>query len=249
MFAATANAQLPTTYTQGDFLVGFRQVGNSNSIAVDLGPITDFTVPQVFAINAGSMLSAQYGAGWGSDATVFFSLASTDSGDNTNYMTSPEYLTGPNAGPAKIWSRQTNTNSSILQNKIINFGNEFTSRGELQPKTDANAYENFMPGGITDAGHAGPGNIAWAYFNPTSEGNFGQTTAGVALDTIKLVPGAGPGTDLGIFQLSADGNTLTFTPNVVPEPSSYVAMVIGVLALLGFRMNKARKSSAKVQLA
>ena len=251
-FAATASAQLPTTYTQGDFLVGFRQVGNSNSTVVDIGPISSFTSPESFSIGAGSILSMQYGAGWASDATVYFSLVATDSGDNTNYVTSPQYLTGQNAGPAKVWSRLTNTNSNIFQGKINNFGNEFTSRGEVQPKTDPNAYENFMPGGTTDAGHAGPGNVAWAYFNPTSEGNFGQGTSGVTLDTIQLVPGSGPGTNLGDFSLSNDGNTLTFTPfgALVPEPSSYVALAVcGVLALFGFRMNKTRKSSAKVQSA
>lgn len=243
--AATASAQLPTTYTSGDFLLGFRQVGNTNSVVVDIGQIANFNLTQTFAINAGSTLIAQYGSGWGSDANVFFSLASTDSGDNTSFVTSPQYLSGPNAGPAKIWSRLTNTNSTIFQNKINAFGGEFTSAGRVEPKTDPNAYANFMPGGTTDGGHAGPSNIAWAFFNPTSEGNFGQGTTGIALDTIRLVPGSGPGTDLGIFTISGDGNSLTFTPNVVPEPSTYAAVAFGALVLLGFQINKARKSSAK----
>ena len=62
----------------------------------------------------------------------------------------------------------------------------------------------------------------------------------------------GPSNDLGIFRLSPNGNTLTFTPEalVVPEPSSYAAMVaFGVLAFLGFRMNKTRKFSTKEQSA
>lgn len=246
--AASASA-LPTSYTSGDFLLGFRQVGNTNSVVVDLGPIANFASPLTFAINAGPTLSAQYGAGWASDPNVFSSLAATNSGDKTSFITSPEYLSGFNAGPATVWSRLTNTNSTILQNKINNFGGEFTSAGGVQPKTDANAYANFMPGGTTDAGHATSGNIAWGFFNPTSEGNFSQGTAGVALDLIQLVPGSGPGNDLGIFQLSGDGNTLTYTPNVVPEPSSYAAIALGVLALLGFQMNKARQSSAKEQSA
>ncbi len=239
--AATASA-LPTTYTQGDFLLGFRQVGNNNSVVVDLGPIADFTSPQNFTINAGSTLSAQYGAGWATDPNVFFSAVATDSGDKTSFVTSPEYLTGPNAGPATVWPRLTPTNSTIFQNKINNFGNEFTSAGSVQAKTDPNAYANFMPGGTTDAGHATSGNIAWGFFNPTSEGAFDQGTAGVELDLIQLAPGAGPGNDLGVFQLSGDGNTLTFTPNVVPEPSAYAAAAIGALALAGFQISKRRKS-------
>ena len=250
--AATASAQLPTSYTQGDFLLGFRQVGNTNSIVVDLGPIASFTSPQVFTINVEATLSAQYGSGWASDANVFFSLVGTDSGDNTNYVTSPDYLSGINAGPAKVWPRLTNTNSNIFQGKINTFGSEFTNRGQLEPKTDANAYANFMPGGTTDAGHATTGNIAWGYFNPTSEGNLGQMTSGVALDLIKLAPGSGPGSDLGIFQLSGDGNTLTYTPNAVPEPSSLAALALGALALLGLhinKVNKARQASTREQAA
>ena len=258
--AATANAQLPTTYNPGDFLLGFREVGSSNSVVVDLGSITNFNVPAVFAIDAGTTLAAQYNTTgtnpttWQTNPNVYFSLASTDPGDLTSYVTSPEYLTGPNAGPAQVWPRLSTPNSRIFQNKINAFGGEFTSAytttgGEVESKTDPNAYANFMPGGTTDAGHAGPANIAWGFFNPTSEGNFSQGTTGVALDLIQLVPGPGSGNDLGFFQISPDGNTLTYTPGVIPEPSSIVAAVLGVLALGGFQLNKARKSSIKRQAA
>ena len=259
---ATANAQLPTTYTAGDFLVGFREVGNTNSVVVDIGPIANFTTAQVFAINAGATLNAQYGNTWEDNANVDFSLAatSTSTTNRTNYVTSPEYLSGPNVGPAQVWSRQTNTVSGNFQSKISNLGSEFATAGEVQNSTtDPNAYQNFMPGGPTDAGHANAG-IAWGYFNPTSEGNFGQGAStqsaafstGVALDLIQLQPGSGPGNDLGIFQLSSDGNTLTYSPagaSVVPEPSSVAVSVLAGLALLGFQLNKARKSSTKGQVA
>jgi hypothetical protein len=242
--AATASAQLPASYTQGDFLLGFRQVGNTNSVVVDLGPISSFSGTLDFSIDLGSTLSNQFGSGWASDPAVFFSLASTDSGNNTSYVTSPEYLTGPSAGAAKVWNRLTNTNANIFQGKINNLGDEFSSAGSVESKTDVNAYSNFMPGGATDSGHATSAQIAWGYFNPTTEGNFGQTTAGVELDTIQLAPGAGKGTEEGDFTISPDGNTLTFTPlGEVPEPSSFAAMaVIGALALLGFQMQKTRKS-------
>ena len=195
------------------------------------------------------VLAAQYGTGWGSNPNVFFSLVGTAaSGVKTSYVTSPAYLTGDDAGPAVVWSRLTNTNSTIFQNKINTFGAEFSSAGQVQPKTDANAYANFLPGGSTDAGHAGPANIAWGFFNPTSEGNFSQTTSGVALDLIQLVPGSGPGNDLGIFKLSADGNTLTYTP-AVPEPSTFALLALGALALLGFQVNKARPASTTRELS
>jgi hypothetical protein len=244
--AATAGAQLPTTYTQGDFLLGFREIGNNNSVVVDLGPIASFSTTLDFSVNLGSTLSTQYGAGWASNSNVFFSLASTNTG-KTNYVTSPEYLTGPNAGPATDWSRLTSTNSGTLQNKINTLGGEFTSAGVVEPKSDANAYSNFMPGGTTDAGHATTGDVAWGFFSPTTEGTFDQGTAGVALDLIQLAPGTASqlGPDEGTFQISADGNTLSFTPQgAVPEPSSFAAMaVIGALALLGFQVKKSRKTT------
>ena len=251
--AATADAQLPTTYTAGDFLLGFREVGSTSSVVVDLGAIASFTSTRSYAINLGSTLTTQYGSGYATNANVFFSLSSTDSGDRTSYVTSPEYLTGVNAGPAYVWGRVTNTNALILQNKINAFGAEFTSRGQVQPNTDPDAYQNYMPGGTRDAGHATTGNVSYGFFNPTIEGNLGEGTSGVALDLIQLPAGSvnTPGNDLGIFQLSGDGNTLTFTPAaLVPEPSSYAAAVLfGALAFLGFRMNKARKSSTKEQAA
>ncbi len=248
-FAATVNA-LPTTYTQGDFLLGFRQEGTqTDSVVVDLGPIASFTSPSSYAIGLGSTLSSEFGSGWATDGNVFFSLISTSATNNTSYVTSPQFLTGPNVGPAKIWNRLTNTNSGILQNKINAFGGEFTSGGQVEPKTDANAYANYMPGGTTDAGHATSGNIAWGFFNPTSEGTLDQGTSGVALNLIQITAGSGPGTDLGYFRLSADGNMITYAPGTVPEPSTYAAMALGALALLGFQINKARQFSKQQQFA
>ena len=260
----------PTTYTgtNGDFILGFRQVGSTTSVLVDIGPITDFTAAQTFSLGSlGSVLSTNYGSGWATDANVYFSLAATtrpqDTTARTNYVTSAGYLTGINAGPAFIWGRLTNSTSLGLLNKITSAGNAFNTNSAalqsgtnavLEPatSTDPDAYQNYMPGGTTDAGHATTGNDAYGFFNPTTEGNFGQGTSGVALDLIQLIPATGtsvnaPGNDLGIFQLSGDGNTLTFA---VPEPSSYAAVALfGVLAFLGFRMHKARKFSTEVQSA
>ena len=240
-------------------MLGFREIGSTNSVVVDIGSIATLSSPHTFLINAGSTLTAQYGSGFATNANVFFSLSSTaNDTSKTNYVTSAEYSTGPNAGPAKVFNRLTSTNSTSLLNKINSFGTEFTnvntfattpSTVEVEPNTDPNAYQNFMPGGTNDAGHAN-GNISYGYFNPTIEGAFDQGATGVKLDLIQLLPGAGAGNDLGVFQLSTDGNTLTYTPNAVPEPSTCVATaVLGALAFLGFRMNKARKTSIKEQSA
>ena len=266
--AATASAQLPTTYSSGDFLVGFREVGAATSVVVDIGPIANFTLPAVYTIGAGTTLSAQYGAAWETNPNVFFSLSEADASDRTTYVTSPQYLVGVNAGPAKIWNRPNNTNAIKLQGDINTFGSEFSNpitpvanangTPHIQENSDPNAYANFMPGGTNDAGHASA-NLAYGQFNPTIEGNFGAVdptsgtdvgALGVTLNLIQLAPGVGnpPGTDVGTFSLSPDGNVLTYTPEVlpVPEPSDYLIVSLGgALALLCFQINKRRNASVQ----
>jgi hypothetical protein len=247
---SSATAQVTYTNSNGDFLLGFRQVGSTNSILLDIGPISSFTSVQNFNLgNVTSILSTQFGAGWATDQNVFFSLAATTRpGDatRTNYMTSPETTGGAEAVP---WNRLTSTNSLTLQNKVIAMGNAYNgfsaqqaagNSAVVEPNTTADAYLNYMPGGTSDAGHAN-GNIAFGFFNPTTEGNFGNGTGGITLDLIQLVPGAGAGVDLGDFTIN--GNTLTFTPDsfeAVPEPSTWAMAVLGILGLVIIRVRAMR---------
>lgn len=251
ILASAGKAQVTYNNANGDFLLGFRQVGSTNSVLLDIGPITDFTIAQSWSLgNLGSVLASTFGSGWATDANVFFSLAATTRpGDSTrtNYVTSPGYLSS--AFSVTVWNRLTSTNSLTLQNKIIAMGNQYNdatlqaqqtpgNRAEVEPNSLANAYANYHPGGTNDAGHAS-GNISYGFFNPTVEGNFGEGTAGVHLDLIQLVPGSGPGVDLGYFTLSADGSTLFFTP--VPEPSTYAMMGLGMIGLTGLVILKRRR--------
>ena len=204
------------TNTNGDFILGFREVGSTSSLLVDIGPIADFTTAQTFSLGAfGNLLASTYGSNWATTLNVYFSLAATSRPQDgtvlVNYVTSPEY---PASGvAAKVWPRLTQTNSGILQNKIIQCGEDFNlftvqsgTNAVLEPSTSPDAYQNFMPGGTTDAGHATQGNIGWGFFNPTPEGNFQDGATGVVLHLIQLVPGAGSGTDLGTFVLTAYPN-------------------------------------------
>ena len=69
----------------------------------------------------------------------------------------------------------------------------------LEPSTSPDAYQNFMPGGTTDAGHATQANIGWGFFNPTPEGTSRTGRPASILHLIQLIPGSGNGTDLGNF--------------------------------------------------
>jgi hypothetical protein len=231
--ASSARAQVTYDSANGDFLIGFRQQGNTNSILADIGPILDFSVTQTFSLgNIGTLLSSTFGSNWANDPTVFMSIASTQSPalGRTNYVTfSDQVRTTP-------WNRLTNTNSGTLQNKIVAMGNQYnTFAGQQTPGNPAvieaqaqapDGYREYMPGGTNDAGHA-TGNIGFGFFNPTTEANFGGGIAGIGLHLEMLAPGSGAGTVLGDFSLSQDASLLTFSP--VPEPSSFALLTLAIV--------------------
>ena len=228
MVAPSARAQATYDYTHGDFLIGFRKEGNTNSVLADIGPITDFSQGHTFPLgNVGTLLSSTFGANWATNSTVWFSVASTAPvfTDKTNYMTSAGY-TG--VQDPTIWNR-IGSPSTSLKNKVIAQGNQYNafsgSPGVVEPQATApDGYREYMPGGTNDAGHAN-GDIAYGFFNPTTEGNFQFGTAGVFLTLIRLAatPVGTPGDVLGRFTLSSDGNTLTFTPGTPLQITTVVS--------------------------
>jgi hypothetical protein len=244
----------------GDFLLGFRQVGNNNSVFVDIGPIASLnTGPQTFTLTGlGSVLSSTFGNGWASDANVFFSLSATNRpGDptTTSWVTSAEAV--GSGVESKIWKDLTNTNAGILVNKINAMGQQgntfdaaFGTAGHrtvVENNTTPNEYRLYMPGGTNDSGHA-QGNIAFGFFNPTTEGNFGSGAAGVTLDLYQITNGGATtnALDLGDFSISSDGGTLTYIPDAfesVPEPSTYTMAVLGTLGLLLFQRRRLARSA------
>src|SRR6266404_5768061 len=207
LVASSAKAQVIYNSANGDFLVGFRQDGSTNSVLADIGPILDFTVNQTFNLgNLGTALSSTFGSGWANDPTVWWSIAGTSRpGDpsRTNYVTYSDQVR------QTPWNRLTSTNSLNLQNKVTAMGNQYNAFSSQQtggpavvePQSQApDGYREYMPGGTNDAGHA-PGNISYGFFNPDVEANFGGGVANAPLQLVQLVPGSGPGTVVGTFTL------------------------------------------------
>ena len=252
VMTSAGKAQVTYVNTNGDFLLGFRQVGSTNSVLLDIGPITSFTTVQSFSLgNLGSVLSSTFGSGWATDGNVFFSLSATNglTSGSTNWVTSPETVGGPES---TIWPHLTSTNNTNLKNKITAMGNAYNTYSAQQTpgnpgvvesnQSNGDNYRNFMPGGTNDAGHAS-GGISYGFFNPTIEGNFASGTAGVTLDLIQLTATAS--TDLGDFTLSSDGSTLNFTPEFaeVPEPSTYSMIALGGIGLCGLTILRSRRAA------
>ncbi len=218
IIASSAKAQVIYNSANGDFLIGFRKEGNTNSVLADIGPIANLTTSHTFPLgDLATKMSATFGANWATNETVWFSLAATNRpGDaaRTNYVTYSDQIR------QTPWNRLLSGTSLALQNKVIAMGNQYNQFSSQQtggpavvePQSQApDGYREYMPGGTNDAGHA-EGNISFGYFNPDDEANFSGGVVNAPLHLIQLVPGSGPGTDLGTFTLSSDGSTLTFTP-------------------------------------
>ena len=235
--ATTAKSQV-TYSSAGDFLLGFRQTGTANDILVDIGSFNLNSSTSISLGDLGTKLAATFGAGWATDASVFFSIAGTGvSGDpsNTSYVTKVQYNGDPAPTP---WNSLSSGNAISLKNKIIAEGTAYNTFSQtpgnpavVQPTSSTNSYASYMPGGVNDAGHA-QGNISYGFFNPTTEGTFSQGTGNVQLDVYRILSGStAAATEVGYFTLSSDGSTLTYTPLAVPEPSTFA--LIGVAGIAG----------------
>jgi len=244
-------AQSTVTYSQGDFLLGFRATGGTGAaqnVLVDIGPGSNFlnsSTQVTFDLsNLGSTLNGVFGSNWNTRSDVFFSVAGVDPTVNaTVYITAPETVGGSEATP---WNGLGNSSQTGVRNKINTEGGVPSTSGYnfyksntnpfgagpavIEGQTDTNSYGSYMPGGTTANSGAAPG-ISYAQFSPTIEGNFANGTSGVTLDLIKLASGSGtvPGIDLGDFTIS-DSGILKWTPDsfeAIPEPSTYALLALG----------------------
>lgn len=236
-----------TVYNPGDLFIGFRQAGNNTDYLVNIGSASGFTgASGPITLSIGDIatdLSSVFGNNWATDATLSWgifggsSLAGAGSDPARTLYASRE---NPDGGTATAWN--TAASQGTTDGKIQSVGTAYAGKestvnssvGLIQTNigTSANnAYGSYQPGGV----NAGPGNLAFGYFNPSIEGNDadGITDASLALFRLQQGPSS-PGSLVGSFSIGGDG-TVTFSP--VPEPSA-MAVLASAAGLLVFRRRK-----------
>lgn len=265
VLSSSLMAQSSVTYTQGDFLLGFRATGGTgaaSNVLVDIGAGSTFlnsSTPVVFNLsNLFSTLNGVFGSNWSTRSDLFWSVAGADASSSSTIYISDPTTPGHDAAP---WTGLGTANQTGVRNKINTEGglpntagyNFYTGNSNpfgagpavIEGNGDNSSYGSYHPGGA-NAGPA-PG-ISYGFFSPTIEGTFANGTTGVTLDLIKLTSATGlgnNGTDLGDFSLSSNG-VLTWTPDVfeaVPEPSTYAMFAMGAMLLSGMMVLRRRRSA------
>jgi len=232
-------------YQNGDLLAGFGN-GGSSDVIVDLGSLASFQAGTPNSWNLNSVLTSTFVGGVNS--SVYWAVFGVN-----NTTQSPYNASVTQTSPYTVWSSLARSNPSVQNNTPEVSGNassQHLALNQVETIVNLTSPSQANPGLIVDYA-PGVEQVATSLggfstlMNSASEplaGNLSDTWAFNMLNT-----GAGtsdfyqnnPGNPLstsanylGDFSLSP-GGVLTFNP--VPEPSSWVMLGGGVLALFAFR--------------
>ncbi len=261
VLGTSAQAQVYTTYSGGDALLGFEQNGNASNYLVDLGSVSQFigqTAPVSIQLSAAD-LQAVFGSSWASNSQtnlVQWGIVANDQSDaisgtdpngdqSTIWYTKGELAPGTQStAPIRGFASGNNSISNPIQNLDSGSGgydSELSTANAdnaiIQTKTGANSWSSFGPG-TTSAF-----SIGTSVEQPLTGSGTGPTDS--VLDFYELPSQTAsnqPAIFLGSFSLDSTGE-LTFDPAAVPEPSAYA---LGLTAIILFAVLKRRKSIATV---
>lgn len=234
-----------TTYANGNLFLGFHAFGSeSNDYLVNLGAATQFDGKAPgYTITLGNISTdlssgSLFGASWATRTDIYWGAIAGDSLNNILWSSKQETVNGTVSTP---WQKKSSSTQSGVTSSIDSVGASFTQNTSasftnslIEAKSGAESYASWQPGyGNTDG--ANSNGISFAFFNPTNEANSASGIANTRLDLFKIpntnATGAGAGTYDGTFSLSSAG-VLTFS--VVPEPSTYSALIGGAAILVWF---------------
>ena len=240
-FATTsAHAQVA-----GDVILGFEEPGSggsSNVYEVDLGSISQFSTSQTFDLSS-SDLSTEFGSGWASSSLLQFGLiGDTESSSSLSLgsgtLAAKTIITSWNTfATAPTEKSSQTTAASYIQSLYNDVGNATPSAGSTSslPAVDTTVTDSsgFAYFNKTDHNFAFGTGYATSDLDYNSDGSTSAPTSAV-LDLYEVAQtssGTAPGTLLGTFSLAGNGN-LTYSPEAVPEPSSYALVGFGALVLV-----------------
>ena len=207
--------------------------GSGNDVSYDLGNVTTFLTNNNNAqtnnlLNLSADLTSIFGASWNTLANLQWSVVGSDVNTDPLYYTVVVAGT-PNPAPASAGVQNTgalpiNTLRNYLNHKTITTS---VGNGWSYASTQTNGYFNQLTAQGTTTQN-------FSYFN-TSVQNAMPATSGTVLAKFYssvATDNGGPAAAVldGTFGLTGAGE-LTFT-EAIPEPSTYVLMGVGSLALL-----------------
>jgi hypothetical protein len=223
----TGQAQLVTTYSgikAGDLILGFDTassgIGTARNLVVDLGSFANLGT--LGSINLSSDLTTTYGASFATLGIQYGIFDIAGSGGATMV-----YATTPNAGgdvfpnqsSGALATPRANYNGVLGRDATTGFGYNMansvnlTGKGTWLASGDINSWSSQSP--------------SLAPFG--AYGNTIETTIGNPL-YLNSVSTTLSSVQVGTFSLSSAG-ILTYAATAVPEPSTYVLLGLGVLAL------------------
>ncbi|MEI8340364.1 MAG: PEP-CTERM sorting domain-containing protein [Verrucomicrobiota bacterium] len=259
LLAPSAKATL-SSYTTGDILLGFRQTGASTSYVINLGQTlsqdiasgTSFTF-QLSQTDLNTVLGSTFGGSTWSSASSFWSLGTTTSTTGALGLNPTELIVSKNETTVGVQSTPwtIGANNVAGNTALKNLGT--SSPGGFKNTTLAAASGMSSDLGLQAVIENASSTYAWNKFSPvgTSGGSFSQFTGGTGVEGSFAGGAAGTVLDLYLLDTPANGvvsqgqssqflgtlsidNNANVTFAAVPEPSTYVLMGAGILAVAAF---------------
>jgi hypothetical protein len=250
---AGLDASAQFSYTQGDLMLGFRTPGSGNDMVVDIG-------------SAANLVAAATSGGGSTSISGTYYTGSQFTASGLNFNNLYFSVFGDTSGNT-LWATAGSTLFEHSSNSQATPGGIFqaiaTGAGDYPGFYAANAANSanvtimpnsFNVGGGSDLSYTQGvvdqnGNATFGYFPISNEANtyagFSSGSGYAAVNLYELDPHSGsstPGTQLGYFELTPNGN-LTFNLGVapVPEPTTLAMLGTGLLALTAVRRMKNTK--------